>query len=205
MSEKDLVAETLESFELGEFIAGNSGVPMDQVTVYLDSAAAYELNQLYMTADRGDEVKSIVDETGEVAPEAIEVAESLRKRLDASALVIHMRAVNQAEREVIRKSVHQDIKIPQGASEEKRAEIELVREEAVFEAWLAASLVKLVRGKDGVENTDVGLSDIQLLRKTLYDSEWAKVEGLFGMLSFTSALVDQAIDAGFPGGAPTQT
>jgi len=31
------------------------------------------------------------------------------------------------------------------------------------------------------------------------------VEGLFGMLSFTSALVDQAIDAGFPGGAPTQT
>lgn len=199
------VEDAVESFDLGEFISAKTAVPTDTVTVYTDTQTAYEIEALKREHEaavrsQGKGPKGITDEPESVLEDFEARIEALQDKIKDSALIIHMRAVNEAERRVLIKRVYKDIKIAKNASEEERGEKELKREDESFIAWYAASVYKIVR-PDGAVITDVKPEHIRALKSALYDSEWAKIGQLFEALTFSAQLVDRATDAGFRSGA----
>lgn len=203
------VEKAVESFDLTEFVTSTTAVPQDTVTVYTDVQGAYEIDQLkrqheaaVLAADKGKDKtpKGITDEPDPIIEDFEERVEAILERIKGSALTLHMRAVNEAERRVLVKRVYRDIKIDKNATEEEKGEKELQREEESFIAWYAASVTKIERA-DGAVIDKVEVDHLRTLRDALYDSEWAKIGQMFEQLSFASHLVDRAVDAGFRSGA----
>lgn len=200
------VDKAVESFDLSEFLTANTAVPTDTVTVYTDTQTAYEIEALkreHEEASRSTglkEPKGITDESPAVLEEFEDRIEELQEKLKSSGLVVHMRAVNEAERRVLVKRVYKDIKIAKNAPEEEKGEKELQREEESFIAWYTASVTKIER-PDGAVVENVQPEHLRALKTALYDSEWQKIGQKFESLTFASHLVDRATDAGFRSGA----
>lgn len=202
------VEGAVESFDLTEFLTANTAVPTDTVTVYTDTQTAYEIEALKQEHEeavrsKGAGPKGITDEAPAVLEEFEERIEVLQEKIKSSALVLHMRAVNEAERRVLVKRVYKDIKPAKNASEEEKTEKELQREDESFIAWYTAAVTKIVR-PDGAVVEDIKPEHLRALKTALYDSEWAKIGQKFESLTFASHLVDRATDAGFRSGAPAQ-
>lgn len=197
-----LADKALETFDLGEYITGTVTLPEDNVTVYLDTKAAYEIERLTLEHERGvlstdDGPKGITDEATDA--ELLAKIEALREQIKSTGLTVYMRAMNEPERDLIRSKVKRANPIAKNAPEEERAAIEEKREVEVLEEWLARATTKIVR-PDGAVISDVTVGHIQALKTTLWDSEWDKLPILFGTLSFAERLMESAIDAGFPSG-----
>lgn len=200
------VEQAVESFDLEEFITANTAVPTDTVTVYTDTQTAYEIEALKREHEEAVQrsgkggPKGIADEADPILEEYEDRVEALQEKIKSSALTLHMRAVNEAERKVLVKKVFKDIKISKNASEEERGEKEIQREDETFIAWYSASVTKIVR-PDGAVVSDVKPEHLRALKTALYDSEWIKIAQKFESLSFAAHLVDKAVDAGFRSGA----
>lgn len=198
---KTQIEDAVKTFNFEDFLAGTAAVPTDKVTVYVDSATAYELERMRLEYDTSEDEgpKGMADE-GDAEFERRE--KELIAKAEASAITLHMRAVNQPEREVIRNKVFKNNKVPKNVSKEDSDVIEEERGSRVFTEWITAAVTKFAR-PDGSEVGGVEHGHIQALRDVLNDSEWNKVEVMFQTLSLSQGAVDQTIDAGFPGGAST--
>lgn len=197
-----LAENALETFDLMEYVSGTVTAPEDSTTVYLDTATAYEIYRLTQQYEAGvvetkDGPKGITDEADDEALKA--QIHALQDKIKASGLTVYMRAMNEPEREILRKKVERANPIAKNAEADEKEKIDTKREEDLLEEWLSRAALKIVR-PDGAVVNDVSIGHIQALKTTLWDSEWDKLPALFGKLSFARGLVDNAIDAGFPGG-----
>ena len=207
MTEHDVEAlaeQATENFDLMDYISGRTTVPTDSTVVYLDYETAFEIHRLAVEYEESQKIgapKSIADE-GQGDESILEKIAQLQDRVKDSGLTIHMRALNEPERDVIRKRVNREHAIKKSMTEDEKAAVSERRNDRVALEWIAAAATK-IETPDGKTVSRVETGHIEALRNSLYDSEWAKVEALFDALSFARGLADSAIDAGFPGGETT--
>lgn len=191
-----LVAQATEAFDLKDWVTEKSTVPTDSETVYLDYETAYEMHALRNEWDLGDEgPRGIADDDED---EFLAKLEVLQERIKASGLKVTMRAVREPERKVIEKAVKRHIPFSKNMSEDERYEAGKAREEAAIIEWLTAAIIKIER-PDGAVVRDIDTDLVEFLSQSLYESEWEKLQALFGRLSFAGGLADSAVDAGFLG------
>lgn len=191
-----LVAQATEAFDLKDWVTEKSTVPTDTETVYLDYETAYEMHALRNEWDLGDEgPRGIADDDED---EFLAKLEVLQERIKASGLKVTMRAVREPERKVIEKAVKRRIPFNKNMTEDERYEAGKAREEAAIIEWLTAAIIKIER-PDGAVVRDIDTGLVEFLSQSLYESEWEKLQALFGRLSFAGGLADSAVDAGFLG------
>jgi len=162
------------------------GFPEEDVVVYLDEDAAHELVELNraMTAIAQNENKS--DETLEQYNALELLADAMADRLRDSALTFHLRGISPGHIEQIRKNVVKE----HGEDSENGSEI-------VAREWVAAHIVHVTDAEGNRDERLFTADDAEQLEYLLPTSEYQKIDKAVSNLSFRSAYIEQATDAGF--------
>lgn len=171
------------TFSLVEAIKGR-GYPTDEVTVYLNADAAYNLAEtnalLTVLANKSDtEEYETLDA----------VAQQLKAELLESAQTLYLRGISPGELNKISKKVRK-----QGAEEgldEDEVSLKLTA------AWIAPHIVRVERADGAVDEHLWSPDEVETLMDLLPQTEWLKIDQAINKLSFTSAYYDQLVDAGF--------
>ena len=191
------------TFDFTKYVSEKATVPDDSVVVYLDAKTAYEIDRLKADHDEWQKnpgARSITD-----MADVDERLEAMQEKIKESALTFHMRAVGEPERMVLQKKVRKEIPMAKNLSEDEADVVNGERYEATLNAWVGASIVKVVT-PEGAENRDkFDREKVADLRNLLHVGEWNKLVGRFNDLAFNESLIDRAVDAGFPGGGTLET
>lgn len=171
------------TFSLVEAIKGR-GYPTDEVTVYLNADAAYNLAEtnalLTVLAQQADT---------EEYENLDAVAQQLKAEVLASAQTLHLRGISPGELSTISKKVRKK------GVEDGLDEDEVSRK--LSAAWIAPHIVRVERADGAVDEHLWSPDEVETLMDLLPQTEWLKLDTAINKLSFTSAYFDQLVDAGF--------
>lgn len=171
------------TFSLVEAIKGR-GYPTDQVTVYLNADAAYNLAEtnalLTALAQRAET---------EEYENLDKVAQQLKAEVLASAMTIHLRGISPGELAKISKKVRKQAEAD-GLDEEDIA-LELTK------AWIAPHIIRVEQADGAVDEHLWSPEEVEVLMDLLPQTEWLKLNDTINKMTFTSAYFTQAVDAGF--------
>jgi hypothetical protein len=173
------------TFSLVEAIKGR-GYPTEEVTVYLNADAAYnlaEVNELLTKLAQGEKQDT------EAYDNLDAVAQQLAQELRDSEVTFYLRGISPGELQKITKKVRKQADAD-GLDED---EISL----ALTDAWIAPHIIKTEDANGNVEERLYAPEDVTLLRDLLPQTEWLKLDTAINKLSFSSAYFDQVADAGF--------
>ncbi len=185
-AEKDVaIAQSKGTFQLTNVLK-RRGFPEEQVVVYLDEDSAKELvtlnEQLTALAQSEEQNQEAYDTLDNLAQE-------LAKAVRESALTFHLRGISPGHIEQIRKNIVKEF----GQEPEDQQEAD----DALAHEWIAAHIVRVVNVEGAADERVFKREDVEELEQLLPASEYAKIDRTVNNLSFRSAYIEQATDAGF--------
>lgn len=194
MSEEKIIEETMEMvkeaqkpgvFNLADAIKGRA-FPQKEVTVYTDSAAAFELVQLE------DEMNRIGSSDQKKYDELEAQAQELAKKVQESALVFTMRGVGQGV-------VEQVTQVADATYKGGKNQSEMTDEWFRFyvTSLVAKNIVKVVDGAGNVDEREFSYEDILEVRNNLPAESWGLLVATMQQLTLASGFFKGLTDAGF--------
>jgi hypothetical protein len=173
------------TFSLVEAIKGR-GYPTEEVTVYTNADAAYNLaetNALLETLAQGKQQDT------EEYDNLDAVAQQLKAEVQESALTFSLRGISPGEVQRLSKKV----------AKQARAEDLDEDEEALLRtaAWFAPHVVRVSNAQGEVDEHLYTAEEARVLMDLLPQSEWNKLLVAMSKLSLGSMYFDQLVDAGF--------
>lgn len=194
MSEEKIIEETMEMvkeaqkpgvFNLADAIKGRA-FPQKEVTVYTDSAAAFELVQLE------DEMNRIGSSDQNKYDELEAQAQELAKKVQESALVFTMRGVGQGV-------VEQVTQVADATYKGGKNQSEMTDEWFRFyvTSLVAKNIVKVVDGAGNVDEREFTYEDILEVRNNLPAESWGLLVATMQQLTLASGFFKGLTDAGF--------
>lgn len=194
MSEEKIIEETMEMvkeaqkpgvFNLADAIKGRA-FPQKEVTVYTDSAAAFELVQLE------DEMNRIGSSDQKKYDELEAQAQELAKKVQESALVFTMRGVGQGV-------VEQVTQVADATYKGGKNQSEMTDEWFRFyvTSLVAKNIVKVVDGAGNVDEREFTYEDILEVRNNLPAESWGLLVATMQQLTLASGFFKGLTDAGF--------
>jgi hypothetical protein len=185
------------TFDLDEFVQGR-GFPRDSVTVFTNEDAGYDytavqerLKELVQDKEKLGEAtrsKAYRDILAEMAP-LEEKAAALLEKIKESALTFHLRGISPGHIKKINKDVAKE-------AEKEEWEQDHAAEEAGWRI-IAAHIIEVVNAKGETDKRSFDAERVGNLEMILPESEWRKLDRKVAELSFKSAYLDVAVDAGF--------
>lgn len=171
------------TFSLVEAIKGR-GYPTDEVTVYLNADAAYNL------AETNTLLTALAQRAETEEYENLDkVAQQLKAEVLASAMTFHLRGISPGELTKISKKVRKQAEAD-GLDEEDIA-LELTK------AWFAPHIIRVEQADGAVDEHLWTPEEVEVLMDLLPQTEWAKLNATINKMTFSSAYFTQAVDAGF--------
>lgn len=165
------------------------GFPESDVVVYLDEDAAHELVQL-------NEVLEVLAQSPEQNTEEYdstdEIAQRLAKQIRDSALRFHLRGISPGHIEQARKNVRKEF-----GGDIDDPETQQLADQALAHDWIAAHIVRVTNAQGETDERLFKREDVAELEELLPFSEFSKIDQEVNNLSFRTAYVEQATDAGF--------
>lgn len=169
-----------------------SYAPTDFTVVHTDGQALYDYNY-YESA-----IASIADSQSPALEELNAKSEEAAKRIEESAMEVHMRAVPKDRRD----EIMEEIKVEMGL-EDAESYMEMTpatRDKFLLDSdkrILAESITKIVRVRDGAVDTDITEAKIASLRKLPQDY-WQQIVSLYSQLMLeTLSYSQKATDPNF--------
>lgn len=180
-----------EEFDALAFFSGAT-LPEDKVTVYADAATAYQLATLAVKEKERAELAesegiSLADDVEEIDPD--EVAE-LQRRLKASAITFHLRALAPAARDAIERKARASNPYVEGADNTEYNE--------AFNASLIADTITAVSNANGkYDKNKWDAARVLAWGKVAQPSEFDKLfTGVF-RVNYIANAIDLAVNADF--------
>lgn len=185
-AEKDVAAaQSKGTFQLTNALK-RRGFPEEQVVVYLDEDSAKELvgindqlNALAQSAEQDQETYEALDT----------IAQELAKAVRDSALTFHLRGISPGHIEQTRKVILSEF----GTEPDDLQEADT----ALAHEWIAAHIIRVVNAEGASDERLFKREDVEELEQLLPTSEYSKIDQTVNNLSFRSAYIEQATDAGF--------
>jgi len=178
-------AQAKGTFNLNDVLQGR-GYPEDEVTVYTNVPAAYELQALNA---RLEEIAQAAEQDQETYNALDSLAQALKQEILDSQLTFHLRGISPGHIKKIMRSVNRMVR--KGELEED----EMV--DYLDAAYIAPHIIKTVNAKGEVDERLFTVEDVQKIQEFLDDGQLLKINNAVRNLSFTAALFDAATDAGF--------
>lgn len=178
-------AQSQGVFNLSEVIKGR-GFPTKEVTIYLDSEAAFELSEL------NDQMMGYFDES--LVEDLEKKAEALVEKIKKSAVTFVMRGVSQKIVEDVIKKVNEKITPPDGRRDFSENE-EWIK---LYIAHLVAlNIVKAIDANGNVDERQYSAEEMLELRELMSADAWNSIVETMQKLTLASGYFEQLTDAGF--------
>lgn len=194
MSEEKILEETIQLvkdaqksnvFSLSDAIKGRA-FPQKEVTVYTDSAAAFELVQLE------DQMNRIGPSDAKKYKELEDEAEALANRVKNSALIFSMRGVGQGVVEQITSIADVTYK---GGDPQSEATDEWFR--FYVTSLVAKNIYKVTDSEGNVDASEFSYENILEVRNNLPADSWGLLVATMQQLTLASGFFKGLTDAGF--------
>ena len=186
--------------DLGALLDGAKQTQVE-VKVCLDGTLVDDVIEAYDALEKipedGQASKSIVDtDPQEQAKE--DVREAL-KAMDDASLVFTLRSLSSTEMSVMRSRVTRKHKVPGNASQDERDIVASERTQAMYEEFLARSIIS-IRDSGGAVKNGVSIEEVRRLRQDLHEYSWEKLCGGFNSAQTrVKALEETLADPSFRG------
>lgn len=186
LAEAATVAKEFQSkgtFNLAERLKGR-GFPTEEVNVYLNEDAGYQLVRLM----------SQPAPTDEAALEAFnELVQGVVDEVQESRLTLSLRGISTGHIKQIGKNLRKSLKAEDPDYDFTSEEFENLQ----FFHYAAAHIVRVTDYSDDFEERLFTAEDVETLNNVLPRGEWDKILSAVARLSFSSNYFEQATDAGF--------
>lgn len=188
-AEKDVAAaQGKGTFQLTNVLK-RRGFPEEQVVVYLDEDSAHELVALNRQMETIARSPEKTDETIAAYNTLEALADEMAENVRNSALTFHLRGISPGHIEQTRKNIVKEF----GQEPEDQQEAD----DALAHEWIAAHIIRVTNAEGAVDERLFKRADVEELEQLLPSSEYAKIDRTVNNLSFRSAYIEQATDAGF--------
>jgi hypothetical protein len=187
-------ATSREKFDVISFFSG-AALPTEQVVIYRDIEAAYELNKIYEAEEQAAKAKkknkqvddlSIADSDN--AHEA-KIAE-YRERLNNSAVTFHLRGLAPAAQSAIEKSLRAKFEFKQGSENEEY--------HAEFFGTLIAKTIQYITNAQGARDDSTwDRARVDELAANLPAADFGKLSEGVIKVTYAGNAIDQAVNADF--------
>lgn len=188
LTEAAKVAEQFKAkgtFSLAERLKGR-GFPTEEINVYLNEDAGYQLVRLM------DQEQP----TDEVALEAFNaLVQQVTDEVQESRLTLSLRGISTGHIKQIGKNLRREIEASDEAEGYDFNSVDF--ENRLFYRHVAPHIVRITDYSDDYEERMFEEDDVRALHETLPRGEWDKIVGAVHRLSFASNYFEQATDAGF--------
>lgn len=182
-----------DTFDIFDFVTGDA-TPADQVVIYADRAAGWDLNKL---VQREKDIEnqatsdglSIADDADWVDPEELA---AVKARVEAGKLTFHLKALAPALKKSIRKHLE--------ATHNFKADGSYEENESFYQALtyeLAARTIVKAVNPAGQVNADWTIAKVQKLEERLDESEFARLDRAVFAINADGDLYEAAVSADF--------
>lgn len=178
-------AQAKGNFNLTEVLQGR-GYPEDEVTVYMNVSAAYELQALNSQLEA---IAQAAEQDQETYDSLDALAQALKQEILDSAVTFHLRGISPGHIKKIMRSVNRLAR--KGELEEDEVP------DYLDAAYIAPHVIKTVDAQGNVDERLFTVEDILKVQEFLDSGQMQKINDSVRNLSFTAALFDAATDAGF--------